>query len=184
MVRSLFHNKANGTLITVSVYAEDQYACLRCRATKLDALREGVTSNAESLFASESLRWPGFVEFDDVNGKVLTFSADLSTYKVWSMAEPSKILYAFSEKDSSEGIIEIKVSPGIMLLVCKHEETYVSLRILSIETGETLRDFRQPIKKGKKTEIIEQFNEKLLLKQAHATQPDARAPRSHAALAC
>jgi hypothetical protein len=27
------------------------------------------------LFESESLRYPGFVEFDDVNGKVLTYSA-------------------------------------------------------------------------------------------------------------
>ncbi|KMZ66011.1 hypothetical protein ZOSMA_2G00210 [Zostera marina] len=27
------------------------------------------------LFQSESLKWPGFVEFDDMNGKVLTFSA-------------------------------------------------------------------------------------------------------------
>lgn len=27
------------------------------------------------LFQSESLKWPGFVEFDDVNAKVLTYSA-------------------------------------------------------------------------------------------------------------
>ena len=28
------------------------------------------------LFETESLKWPGFVEFDDVNGKVLTYSAE------------------------------------------------------------------------------------------------------------
>lgn len=28
-----------------------------------------------ALFESESLKYPGFVEFDDVNAKVLTFSA-------------------------------------------------------------------------------------------------------------
>jgi hypothetical protein len=28
-----------------------------------------------ALFETESLKWPGFVEFDDVNGKVLTYSA-------------------------------------------------------------------------------------------------------------
>lgn len=27
------------------------------------------------LFETESLKWPGFVEFDDVNGKVLTYSS-------------------------------------------------------------------------------------------------------------
>ena len=28
-----------------------------------------------ALFESESLRWPGYVEFDNVNAKVLTFAA-------------------------------------------------------------------------------------------------------------
>jgi hypothetical protein len=37
------------------------------RRNKLDA---GIP-----LFETESLKWPGFVEFDDVNGKVLTYSA-------------------------------------------------------------------------------------------------------------
>ena len=31
---------------------------------------------AQVIFASELLRWPGFVEFDDVNDKVLTYSAE------------------------------------------------------------------------------------------------------------
>jgi hypothetical protein len=34
------------------------------------------------LFETESLRYPGFVEFDDVNGKVLTYSATDKVYKV------------------------------------------------------------------------------------------------------
>lgn len=28
------------------------------------------------FFESESLKWPGFVEFDDVNGKIVTYSAE------------------------------------------------------------------------------------------------------------
>ena len=39
------------------------------------------------------------------------------------------------------------------------------LRLLSIETGETLVELEQPIVPGKKMEFVEQFNEKLLLKQ-------------------
>lgn len=40
----------------------------------------GVTPSGVALTedlgpVSRSLRWPGFVEFDDVNGKVLTYSA-------------------------------------------------------------------------------------------------------------
>ena len=32
------------------------------------------------MFESESLRWPGFIEFDDVNSKVLTYSAQVRAY--------------------------------------------------------------------------------------------------------
>lgn len=38
-------------------------------------IRRGQPDAGFPLFESESLKWPGFVEFDDVNGKVLTYSA-------------------------------------------------------------------------------------------------------------
>lgn len=38
-------------------------------------IRRGQPDAGFALFESESLKWPGFVEFDDVNGKVLTYSA-------------------------------------------------------------------------------------------------------------
>ena len=71
-----------------------------------------VTSHLQLVAMAKSfpLRWPGFVEFDDVNGKVLTYSAQDNTYKVWSMLEPAEALYAFSERTIPEGIQEIKIS--------------------------------------------------------------------------
>ncbi|CAI7904674.1 unnamed protein product, partial [Closterium sp. NIES-53] len=76
VIRSLFFNKNNDSLITVSVYAQDNFSSLKCRSTPLEYIRRGRPSEGFALFESESLRWPGFVEFDDVNGKVLTYSAD------------------------------------------------------------------------------------------------------------
>ncbi|KAL3893654.1 MAG: hypothetical protein SGPRY_014082, partial [Prymnesium sp.] len=87
VVRSLFHNKINGTLITVSVDSIDHYSSLRCRATPLACLQQGDTSSSVRLFEAESLRWPGFVEFDDVNGKVLTYSAADQIYKASAAAK-------------------------------------------------------------------------------------------------
>ena len=167
VVRSLFHNKHNDTLIAVSVFAADQYSCLRCRASAISALRQGICNQFTELFATESLRWPGFVEFDDVNGKVLTLSADMTTYKVWSMADPAVLLYAFNESRVPEGISEIKISPGVMLLVSNYNksQTHLALKLLAIEDGTTLRSLKQPMKRDREIEVIEQFNEKLLLKQ-------------------
>lgn len=52
-------------------------------------IRRGKPDAGFALFESESLKWPGFVEFDDVNGKVLTYSAQdryflgVSTVYLW-----------------------------------------------------------------------------------------------------
>lgn len=103
VIRSLFYNKNNDSLITVSVYAADNFSSLKCRTTRIEwalslkynfasfsffflyfcndwvhfprYIRRGKPDAGFALFESESLKWPGFVEFDDVNGKVLTFSA-------------------------------------------------------------------------------------------------------------
>lgn len=105
VIRSLFFNKNNDSLITVSVYASENFSSLKCRSTKIECvpcmivlsnppiqrvktilltwsfvyvlryIRRGTPDAGFPLFQSESLKWPGFVEFDDVNGKVLTYSA-------------------------------------------------------------------------------------------------------------
>ncbi|PWA76762.1 hypothetical protein CTI12_AA229960 [Artemisia annua] len=77
-------------------------------------IRRGMPDAGFALFESESLKWPGFVEFDDVNGKVLTFSA---------------------------------------------QDRF------SIEAGTVLKTFNHLLYRNKKVDFVEQFNEKLLVKQ-------------------
>ena len=36
VVRSLFYNKANNSIITVSVYKQDHFSTLNCRSTPLE----------------------------------------------------------------------------------------------------------------------------------------------------
>ncbi|KAI7749318.1 hypothetical protein M8C21_023653, partial [Ambrosia artemisiifolia] len=47
------------------------------------------------LFESECLKLPGYVEFDDVNRKVLTFSAQDIIYKVFELKN-YKMLYSIT----------------------------------------------------------------------------------------
>ncbi|XP_073016480.1 uncharacterized protein [Primulina eburnea] len=133
VIRSLFYNKNNDSLITVSVYASDNFSSLKCRTTRIEYIRRGKPDAGFPLFESESLKWPGFVEFDDVNGKVLTYSA--------------------------------QDSPGIMLLIFTKTSGAVPLKILSIEDGTVLKSFSHLLHRNKKVDFIEQFNEKLLVKQ-------------------
>ena len=160
VIRSLFYNKNNDSLITVSVYASDNFSSLKCRSTRIEYIRRGQPDAGFALFESESLKWPGFVEFDDVNGKVLTYSAQDSIYKVFDLKNYT-MLYSISDKH----VQEIKISPGIMLLIFNRASSHVPLKILSIEDGTVLKAFNHLLHRNKKVDFIEQFNEKLLVKQ-------------------
>ncbi|KAI3731207.1 hypothetical protein L1987_62392 [Smallanthus sonchifolius] len=160
VIRSLFYNKNNDSLITVSVYASDSFSSLKCRTTRIEYIRRGQPDAGFALFESESLKWPGFVEFDDVNGKVLTFSAQDCIYKVFDLKNYT-MLYSISDKN----VQEIKISPGIMLLIYNKASSHVPLKILSIEDGTVLKSFNHLLHRNKKVDFIEQFNEKLLVKQ-------------------
>eukprot|EP00294_Goniomonas_avonlea_P008555 CAMPEP_0114547908 /NCGR_PEP_ID=MMETSP0114-20121206/4704_1 /TAXON_ID=31324 /ORGANISM="Goniomonas sp, Strain m" /LENGTH=430 /DNA_ID=CAMNT_0001732473 /DNA_START=60 /DNA_END=1352 /DNA_ORIENTATION=+ len=162
VIRSLFYNKSNNSIITVSVYNHDNFSSLNCRSTPLEYIRKRDPAAGFPLFESESLRWPGFVEFDDVNGKVLTYSATDRIYKVWDLKNYTH-LYSISDKS----IHEIKISPGIMLLIYQKASNggHVPLKILSIENGDVLQSFKHQLHRSKKIDFIEQFNEKLLVKQ-------------------
>jgi WD40 repeat protein len=156
----LFYNKNNDSLITVSVYASDNFSSLKCRSTRIEYIRRGQPEGGFALFESESLKWPGFVEFDDVNGKVLTYSAQDSVYKVFDLKNYT-MLYSILDKN----VQEIKISPGIMLLIFSKASGHVPLKILSIEDGTVLKSFNHLLHRKKKVDFIEQFNEKLLVKQ-------------------
>ncbi|XP_020100667.1 uncharacterized protein LOC109718705 [Ananas comosus] len=160
VIRSLFYNKNNDSLITVSVYASDNFSSLKCRTTPIEYIKRNRLDAGYPLFETESLKWPGFVEFDDVNGKVLTYSSQDGIYKVFDLKNYS-FLYAISDKN----VQEIKISPGIMLLIFDRSPSYVPLKILSIEDGSVLKSFNHLLHRNKKIDFIEQFNEKLLVKQ-------------------
>ncbi|XP_044461090.1 uncharacterized protein LOC123192566 isoform X2 [Mangifera indica] len=160
VIRSLFYNKNNDSLITVLAHASDNFSSLKCRSTRIEYIRRGKPDAGFALFESESLKWPGFVEFDDVNGKVLTYSAEESIYKVFDLKNYT-MLYSISDKN----VQEIKVSPGIMLLIFIKSSGHVPLKILSIEDGSVLKSFNHLLHRNKRVDFIEQFNEKLLVKQ-------------------
>lgn len=56
-------------------------------------------------------------------------------------------------------------SPGIMLLIYSRKKGCIPLDILSIEDGKRLKSFKHLLHRNKKVDFIEQFNEKLLIKQ-------------------
>ncbi|KAE9587290.1 putative transcription factor WD40-like family [Lupinus albus] len=157
VIRTLFYNKNNESLITVTAHGSDNYSSLTCRSIGIEYIRRGQLDAAFALCESD---WPGFIEFDNVNGKVLTYSAQDSMYKVFDLKNYT-MLYSISDKN----VQEIKISLGIMLLICSKASSHVPLKILSIEDGTVLKSFNHLLYRNKRVNFIEQFNEKLLVKQ-------------------
>ena len=115
-VRSIFLNRAapgdGGAVITVSVCRSDRFSSLRCASTPVaaiaaaaaalrssivggcggpsptatEAAQASLSAATTPLFSGAPLRWPGFVEFDDVNGVLLTFCAASGAYAVHDLA--------------------------------------------------------------------------------------------------
>jgi hypothetical protein len=52
-----------------------------------------------------------------------------------------------------------------MLLIYSRKRGHIPLEILSIDDGKRLKSFRHLLHRNKKVDFIEQFNEKLLVKQ-------------------
>ncbi|KAK1399728.1 putative pterin-4-alpha-carbinolamine dehydratase-like [Heracleum sosnowskyi] len=160
VIQSLYYNKYSDSVITVSVLGSDYFSSLNCRTTRIEYIQRGQPDAGFLLFGSESLKRPGFVEFDDLNAKLLTFSAQDCIYKVFDLRNYT-MLYSISDKD----VQEIKTSPRLMMLIYTEAGSYIPLKILSIEDGSVLKSFNYHLFGRRKVDFIEQFNDKLLVKQ-------------------
>ncbi|KAL2558328.1 Transducin/WD40 repeat-like superfamily protein [Forsythia ovata] len=89
-----------------------------------------------------------------------SYSAQDCIFKVFDLKN-----YPMLYSSSDENVEEIKISPGIMLLILTKASSHVPLKILSIEDGTVLESFNHLLHQTKKVDCIELFIEKLLVEQ-------------------
>ncbi len=145
-------------------------------------IKRGKDHTGMVLFQSESLKWPGFVEFDDANDKAITFkpgvkptppapgsqrSASIASvagtppvYKVWDL-HTYRELYSISDMR----LDDLKVSPNVLLLIYQRESAHLPLRLIDIHTGKTITSFKHLLHRNKQIVFCELFGDKLLIKQ-------------------
>lgn len=170
VVRSLFVNRAAGDVVTVAVSRRDGYGALRCSAVSLSAIAAATPTTppppARPLFGGAGLRWPGFVEFDDVNGVAIAADADEGRYNITDLST-----YAPRFTVPGDGVREVRTAPGVLLLVGDShgggsgagEVARVPCRLVSIADGSPLASFDAPIPSGARVDFIELFAGSLLV---------------------
>ncbi|GLJ54586.1 hypothetical protein SUGI_1172570 [Cryptomeria japonica] len=167
-IRKLHYNKKNNYLITISMLPIDSQPdashgfSMKCRTTPLEYIRRAQPDVGFTFFECEKLTCTGFVMFDSINGKGITFSGQDHIYKVFDLKNYTH-LYSISAKE----IEEIKISSDQLLLVSKRTAcgSHLPLKILSIEDGKVLKSFHHAVLPNKTVHFVELCHDKIFVKQ-------------------
>lgn len=175
-IKSIFYNRLNQSIIVVSVTKKDEYNSLKCRSVPLRLIQqafEKVTSysnpsqsfflmkkefKGQKLFSDFVLRWPDFVEFDELNGKIITKHSLEDSYRIWCLSS-----YTLQFVIKEQNVAEFKICNGVMLLLHNYENDQVPMTLIKVKTGEELMKFKF-VNISKEIEFLEQFNEKIMIK--------------------
>ena len=69
------------------------------------------------LFSDFVLRWPDFVEFDELNGKIITKHSMEDSYRIWCLST-----YELKFVIKEQNVAEFKICNGVMLLLHNYEQ--------------------------------------------------------------
>jgi hypothetical protein len=110
------------------------------------------------LFSDFVLRWPDFVEFDELNGKIITKHSCEDSYRIWCLQS-----YSLQFVIKEQNVAEFKICNGVMLLLHNYENDQVPMTLIKVSTGEELMKFKFA-HISKEIEFLEQFNDKIMIK--------------------
>ena len=87
-VRSIFVNQSNQSIFIVSVHinlrSERRSSNMFCRSLPIADLREGLKTGTR-VFRDYILKYPDFIEFDDLNKKIVTMHSEECALRVWDI---------------------------------------------------------------------------------------------------
>lgn len=117
IVKSIFVNESGKgdsmEIIKAVCLKSDNFSRIRCFKTQLNDLK-----NCEEIFKELNVSYPGFVEFDSINGRAIVLTRDLK-YSVFNLHNLSK-----ETEISGKNIKDVKLVPDLILLTKSKENDY------------------------------------------------------------
>eukprot|EP01083_Nonionella_stella_P087871 244642_1 len=90
-INSLFENKCDNSLIVISSFSDMNR--LRIRSIPLRHIELG-KAKGFPIFENETIRYPGWMEYDDVRDRILTYNHVTRFFKLWDLNTYS-LIYSF-----------------------------------------------------------------------------------------
>jgi hypothetical protein len=161
VAQAIFYNP-NGTLIVVHSGSGDGgsgrlYVSVWCAASldKGDPREKLIGS-----FSQTSVHFPGFIEFDDVNSRIVVSVPETQLYKIWDMATYQLIF-------ECNQFQEMRVAKGIGVFFSSPKDHSLHLVYKDMVDGAYLGSNDWMLKENARLIFIEQFHEFTLVKEEH-----------------
>lgn len=99
-VRSIFLNTQNNNIFMVSIKNNDLGSQMKCRSIPISEIKMGETKGTK-VFKDHILQYPDFIEFDDLNQKIVTRHSREGAFRVWDI-KTYRLLYVLSHENMDE----------------------------------------------------------------------------------
>jgi len=130
IVRSVFYNEFDNSVIKVSVLPCDSYSRIRCFVHSLDDILIGNNNDCFEIFGNNTIQYPGFVEFDFLNAVSIVYTGLNNNYRIYSTKNYDK-LYELLNK----GISDIKISQTSIILLSISHKNKLIISFIDIKIG-------------------------------------------------
>jgi hypothetical protein len=153
----------NGTLIVV--HAGDGGGFLRVAVWNTESLERGDPREERvGDFATVTVQHPGFIEFDDVNNRIVVAYPEQTSYHVWHLLD-YKLLFRV------DGYKEMRVARGLGVFFSNPKQSKLHLHFFGMDDGRSLGSTEWQLTPRTGLVFIEQFHEYTLLKeQGHSVR--------------
>ena len=121
--------------IIEKAFSEKSHSCFD-DANISGLLMRGKALKGQKLFKDFCLRWPDFIEFDELNAKIITKHSTEDAYRVWSLST-----YQLQYVLKDEKIAEFKICHGVMLLLYNIDQNCVPMALINVHNGKTIQRF-------------------------------------------
>ena len=117
IVKSVYLNVLNSSILLISIEVNANIiGQMKCRQISIDDLKHGKTQGTV-IFSQFVLEYPDFIEFDDLNGVIVTKHDVEKVYRVWSMADLS-LRYVLNHPDMGEFKIWYESPTFLVFRIC------------------------------------------------------------------
>ncbi|EZG43544.1 hypothetical protein GNI_167760 [Gregarina niphandrodes] len=162
VVRSASYNRTNDTVF-VLWHPRHCDKGLRIRIFNASDLARGVLqpcANVGKELQSLVIKYPGFVEFEEANLRIVTSTTDDFKYKFWDMLSYNEL---FSE--SNAAYQEIRLSKGRVSFFGLPTSSELPVRLCDITDGRLIAERKVPLLPDRPLESLELCADNLLVKQ-------------------